>query len=734
MYRNFNKYVLRAPLFSLNYFLNLTSDNDVSDADLFKEFNNPVIREAIFLASPVLYTQIEKWCSNKIKSEKEELKIKISFLKYLSRISSRPTPFGIFAGTCIGNISNSNSIILDSKNNSRKTRLDMSLTALLIKIIEKDISIKRQLLYYPNTTIYKIANQIRYVECIYINQKLKHQVVEVEDDEYLSEILSSCKKGMYISDLTKVLQKKDIQEDEANNFIEQLIENQILVSEIRQTVSGEETIDRLLTLLEKIETNGLIKKNLLLIKEKLSKLDSKLGNNIELYSEIIETLKLIGITTDEKYIFQTDMFLNPLKNLISKDVESILNETLLLLNKISNTKENSNLTNFKNAYIERYENKEMPLSLVLDEEIGLGYPLNSNGGEINLLVDDLSFNVKPQNKYKNIEWSALDSILLKKMSESIEKKLYTIELFDHEFVDFSNNWNNLSDTFSTITQIVTLNGEQKIVMDSIIGSSAGNLLGRFCSGNHEINQFVEEIIDCEETLNPNKIIAEIVHLPENRTGNILMRPSFRKYEIPYLSHSTIKIENQISIDDIVISITNNEIILKSKIENLEILPRLTNAHNFRTSSLPVYRFLCDMQFYKKKPFLNFEWGSLNTEFSFLPRVIYKDAILSTAKWILDSKEITILESLKKEDDKIKKISNWRLYKNIPQYAYLVDGDNKILLNFLNLSCINILFSEINFKQKIIFEEFLFIDNICKDKTTKENFVNEVIFSFVKNHK
>jgi hypothetical protein len=733
MYKLFDKYILRTPIFPVNYFFKLTQNDIISDEQLINEFNNPIISEAIYLASPVLHKEIEKWTNSETKNDKEKAKIINSFLKYLSRLSSRSTPFGLFGGSTIGNIANQDVIIKESQKNRRHTRLDMNLTGLLIKHIEKDIFIKNQLLFYPNTSLYIMGNQLRYVESNYKNNDvLVHQIVEVENSLYLDKILNYSKDGLKINDIANIIIDSEITLEEALEFIYELIDNQILISELGQTVSGAENLDKILSVLDTINYIDELKNKIKLIKEKLTQLDLKIGNTINLYVEIITVLESLEIKFNEKFIFQTDLYSNTKHNSLNSDVNVTLYESLLLLNKISSPNENNNLKEFKKSFFERYENREMPLSLVLDEENGIGYPIKSYKSDLNPLIDDLFFKVQPTTETKNIEWSKMHTILLKKLVDSIQDKARFIELNANDYNDFPINWDNLCDTFSTISQIISINGNKKILIEAFIGSSAGNLLGRFCHGNSEINSFISEIVDFETNISSDKIVAEIIHLPENRIGNILMRPSFRKYEIPYLSKSSKPIENQILLNDILISVRNNKIVLKSKSKNKEILPRLTTAHSYSNSSLPVYHFLCDMQFNDKRCFLNFDWGSLKDEFSFFPRVVYKAAILSTAKWKISTEKIKEIMKISNKKALIEKIKEWCTAEDIPQYVYLVEGDNKLLINLFNLQTLDMFFSEIKNKNIIILEEFLFENEFICNDDKKEGYVNEFIFSFYNN--
>lgn len=731
MYKIFDKYILRTPLLPVKYYLDLTQKETISDDELKKEFSNPAIQEAIYLASPILYKEIEKWSKNEIKNDKEKLKIRTSFLKYLSRLSARPTPFGLFAGSSLGSFSEENSIIKQNNLDRRNTRLDMNFTGILIKHLEQDESIRNQLLFYPNSSLYIAGNQARYVEVEYNKTWIKHQLVEVNYSDYLESVLIMAQKGSTLKKLASILVSEDISTDEAEEFILELATSQILVSEMQQTVSGEQTLNKVLEILGKNDKADISRAKLVAIKDKLLSLDSQLGNSTSNYLDIINILRTLNIPFDEKYLFQTDLRLMTNKNFLNKEIKKDLFQCVSFLNKISEKNNNRDLTDFKKAFVERYESREMPLSLVLDEEVGIGYPINSKGRDINPLLDDLAFNTTSSSR-PSYNWSMFHSILFNHTLDAIKNRAYSIELTEKDFDSFAVDWNDLPDTFSAIAQIISLDGEKKVVMDSAGGSSAGNLMARFCHGDTEINKFVHEISNLESAINNDKIVAEIIHLPEDRLGNILIRPAFRKYEIPYLSASSKEHQYQIPLNDMFLSIINDKIILKSKRENVEILPRLTTAHNYKQSQLPVYRFLCDIQHHDKRAGLVFDWGTLGNQFSFLPRVIYKNVILSTAKWKVDVAPLKEILNLLDNYEILERIKVWSKEMNIPQFIYLAEGDNKLLINLFNINILQVLNSEIKSKEKILFEEFLFQDEFICNNDKNEGFVNEFIFSFYKN--
>ena len=164
-YTSFDNYILRSPLFPLNFYISLLEGNQIEDESILKLLDNKIVAESIFLASPELYFQAIKWKSKQLNDQKKIYKLKLSLLKYLARMSTRCTPFGLFAGSCLGRVDNKTNIVIDEqKSFKRFTTFDMNYLVPLAQTIANDHNISPQLKFYPNTSIYKVGNKYRYIE------------------------------------------------------------------------------------------------------------------------------------------------------------------------------------------------------------------------------------------------------------------------------------------------------------------------------------------------------------------------------------------------------------------------------------------------------------------------------------------------------------------------------------------------------------------------------------------
>lgn len=729
-YTHFLNYILRAPTLPLSFYIELTKEPELKEDTLKKACNNDIIKEALFLASPPLYEAFEKWMKGELSSLQDRKRMIDSVLKYISRMSSRCTPFGLFAGTAVGRVRDKTDFRIVSNSTSRHTRLDMNYLVALSQDLVKDNNIREQLQFYPNTSIYSAGNQLRYVEYHYENSRRVHHIVGVSDSEYLQKVLEVAQSGATLDVLSKCLVDDEIDLETATGFIEELVDSQLLVSELEPSVSGPEFLDQIIPILKNNSSTDSLVKTLEEASITIGKLDSSKNNTSQNYRELSATLKKLGTDFDLKFLFQTDLTIKAKGNTLDKRVIYKVRRALRLLNKISPLPKETLLTQFKDAFQERYEAREVPLSQALDVELGIGFLQNRDSGDISVLVDDL---ILPHKQAKIVaydqKWTSIDIILHKRLLECLDTGVQEMTLLDKDFEQFEENWDDLPDTISSLTEIVTLNNEEYVVLSSAGGSSAANLLGRFCHSNTDIDSYVRDIIKVEKQCNPDKLMAEIVHLPESRVGNILMRPALRDYEIPYLAKSILPTENQLPIEDLMLSVRRGRLILRSKKYNKEVIPRLTNAHNYSSGALPIYQFLANMQNQDKRSGISFNWGSYGDRFSFLPRVIYKGVILSRKTWNIKESDIKELQEFQKDTKHFQSlIDNFIIEKGLHQYVLLEEGDNELLINLKNLTSVRMLLAAVKGNKKFKLAEFLHLDP-NNQEVSETQFTNQVILSF-----
>lgn len=728
MYQPFEKIIFRTPAFSIEKWQSYISEIQNKNYDNILTDN--YFLEAIFIASPVLFDEIGKYKTGKL-PQKEEKRLFSSLLRYLTRMSWRCTPFGLFSGCSIGKLSeNTNVILLEKQNFKRITRLDMNYLCALIQNISQKEEIKFRLKYYPNTSLYTIGNWWRYVEYKFQNTHRKHSIISVDNSDYLNVVLHSAENGQTINFLANLLVKDDISFEDAKEFVLELIDNQILVSELEPMITGEDVLDTLTEKLFVINKDFSLINQLIEIQKLLKEINTQqIGVTMPLYDQIVANIKEVGVNYDLKYLFQTDLLKIPKNAKISKKIVTEIWEAIRFLNKLMINYGNKDLNNFISNFHNRYENKEMSLLTVLDNEMGIGYPVEKEGDIATLLEKFIIPNREPSNR-QQIEWNNTNAILNKKYLNTLQQNQYSINLTESDLKLHDEKWDDTPDTLSAICRIFSINEDKMLIqLSSCGGSSAANLLTRFAHTDKEIENHILEITQKESELQKDAILAEIVHLPESRIGNVIFRPIIRSYEIPYLAQSAVEKEFQIPLSDLFVSVRGNQLFLRSQKLKKQIIPRLTNAHNYSINTMPIYRFLCDLQTYNQRAYFGLHWSNLTNDYDFLPRVTYKNIILSLARWIVKTNELKNLIS----ENNIEKINLWRKEKLIPRYLFLPDGDNTFFVDMKNILSIENLLDVVKKREQFYLEEFPFdFENTLVFDNQNNKYINEFIFSFYKN--
>lgn len=722
LYQCLDDFVFRCPQFPLR-----AEDLMLLNSDIFKE--------SVFIASPDLFDEIRG--ETYIRPDRLTLKVRSSLLKYQQRIKSRCTPFGIFAGCGVGLIGHQSKIELYEYDNIRRvTKLDMNYVCQLAYYLTKLPYIRENISFYPNSSLYKLYHAYRFVQYKYEKNRREYFLTEVEASDYLDLILTAAKDGALLGDLVKALHDSEIDPKESANFIEDLVSCQILVGELEPSITQTDffvsVIDRLKSIREASDILASLEK----IKSDLDELDTTpLGRGTHLYNDIEQEVKKIGVGYDRKFLFQVDMALYPKVAGLSKELIDSVYDGITALNKLRRSTENPLLLKFKEDFYRRYEEEEVRLVEVLDSDIGIGFGAYTPGtSDVNALLNDFPDSPKDSNrKLAEDPFNPGELLLFEKYVECLHRGGTEINLTEEDLSTFQDSWSDLSMTLSALVEVAKIdsaNTSPLVIIKAVGGFSSASLLSRFGHTNRALKKLIDNILNRERELMQDFVLAEIVHLPENRTGNILFRDTSREYEIPYLAKSSVANPYRIAITDLYISVPQGKkISLRSERLNREIIPRLTSAHNFSANSLPVYHFLCSLQNQGVRSSLNFSWGRLVGKRPYTPRVRYKNAVLAPQTWHIAKDELNSLDTVSHKSFETY-LNDFKEKNKLSDQVLLVEGDNKLLIDLNYLPTARLLISETKNKACTL-EEFIFDSSNPLIKKNNEPYCNEIILCYAK---
>jgi thiopeptide-type bacteriocin biosynthesis protein len=367
----------------------------------------------------------------------------------------------------------------------------------------------------------------------------------------------------------------------------------------------------------------------------------------------------------------------------------------------------------------------------LDEEAGIGFGASLDTSPL------LEGMPSATTADREVPWGAREVWLLRRLNEALADGRTVLEL-DRQDVErlAVGDGPPLPRAFAVLATVAAAgdqalrSGDFRVFLECLDGPSGARLLGRFCHADETLSQLVAAHLRAEEASDPGAVFAEIVHLPEGRTGNILLRPVLRAYEIDYLGRSGAAAERQIPDTDLTVSVTGPEIVLRSTRLERRVIPRLTSAHNFGSARLGLYRFLCALQAQAVTGARShWDWGPLSHA-PFLPRVVFGKLVLSRAAWRVHKDE---LERLGRGDAlaRFREVQAWRAARRLPRRVLLVDGDNTLPVDLANALAVESLVHLLKGRDEARFEElFPGPDELCAHGP-EGRFVHELIVPFLR---
>ncbi|WRN81535.1 lantibiotic dehydratase [Staphylococcus aureus] len=342
--------MIRTPLLSVEFFNLFLNTEQIKYSDLQL---NAQMKESILTTTFNLYCTLQEinfdGDNKKVRDAKESL------LKYLIRMSTRPTPFGLLSGINLGHFVNEPTRLKVGNSIQKYVKVDGEWLYKLVSYIE---SIDE---YYQNLKV--IWNSKAHIinDRIYLNEQSAIYLNNNKDTSFSiknSELLVFIKTTVTNNNITfSNLAEKINQEFEINDitkvkvYIHNLVSKEIIYSTIRPPLSYSDNLNYILNKLS-LHNDDFVKKIREIQKLILAYEKTEIGFSEELYKDIIHHMKALFKC---KNYLQIDTKIDMINNYLHQDIATNISEAAYLLWLLS--RNNIGFTDLKvlhNRFIEKY--------------------------------------------------------------------------------------------------------------------------------------------------------------------------------------------------------------------------------------------------------------------------------------------------------------------------------------------------------------------------------------------
>ncbi|WP_454719008.1 lantibiotic dehydratase [Caulobacter segnis] len=678
MIRAGNFFLLRTPVNPSRYICDIRREFEVNNSlNDSRTINDGLFLEAIFLASANLFQKISS------KSPFDD-RLTSAIAKYAFRMSTRCTPFGLFAGVSLGSIGSEMRLKVAARQSlTRVCRLDLGIVSQLHArmFLDEGASAVEAAKINLNDTAWLASDGFRYVEANRGGAWVSYELARLRANppvQFIAEALSDGPLS-YLELTARLNETFDYSPDQNKQLIKLLVKEQFLVCSPRPAAIGDDAVRKFANELSVIAPNDPATQAVTKALSILERIDDQSDRNVELMQSVVDELRTIGLEVDPAKAIQIDAHMPAAGAILAATyVDQIAKEFWELRALL--TRRSNEINDFAGRFNERYGDSEVPLLEALDEDFGIGF-----GGASKLAAPLLKGLAGARAGANNTTtFSELDAFLLGQVQRATAEGLTEIELSEADMAKFPADVHDFPSSFIAMGTLIQPSNDKEtdpqFELSMMMGPSAMALLGRFCCGSDEMTRAVRGFLEEHEPSDDTAVIAEVAHLPEGRVGNVVLRPPLRPHYISYMGGDIADAGEAIALSDLYLSARNGRLLLYSRRLGRRVIPRLTNAHNFGNAlNLPVYRFLGALQ-RQDEPLVGWGWSAVLDALPFLPGLNYKHIRLAPPRWRLYPVE---LDEIKKAADLGQALDALLEKRKVPQLFRVRLGDNFIEIDRRN---------------------------------------------------
>lgn len=700
-------FLLRAPVLPVRTYLDVTKDPARTPQDLLDLAHRPEVERALLIASEGLADSLNRLGEL---SQKRVGKVHSRLLRYLTRMATRPTPFGAFSGVAMGEFGSETSARLGLPQNLRvRVRADMGWTLALIEQLEGDPELFRQLHLVLNPMAHLAGDRIVLPQADKYGRS-DARSVRVRHTPAVDLVMQEAVAPVPYERLTETLAGAftEASSEDVAGLIRQMWELGFLTGDLRPPQTADRPERHVLTKLSGLPAATPIEDRLRMVGD----LAERAHDSDSLRRLAAAQRDLVPGHPDQTY--QADSALNLHAPVLGEPIAQAAAEAVSVLMRISAARDMRNhLTRYREEFTERYgAGTRISILSLLSPDTGLDAPPTYTKPPRSIELPPLSAG----------DTTRLDGVLMEFAQQAWWDRAREVELTD-SWLDRLAPTRLVQDPPPAMEAYLQIHAADRQAIDrsqwrAVMRfdslSYGGRTFGRFSDllGEEAVGR-LRDYARREEDLLPDVVYAELAFVPPyGRAANVTLRPSIRPYEIPVNTTPSVPAEQVIPLDDILVGVTDDRFYLWSQRLDKEIV--VAQHHMLSPELAPnVARFLIEASLDGYVQPAGFHWGPAESA-PFLPRVTRGKVVLRPAQWRLERGAV---------DD----LAGWRERWQVPRHVYLVEGDQRLLLDLDHPACRAELREELTKWHTLVFHEMLpSFEGMWLQDSVGDHYVSEVV--------
>ncbi|MFI9402527.1 lantibiotic dehydratase [Nocardia sp. NPDC052316] len=669
-YRPLEWLVVRAPLLAIEEYLALdaTADWPTETAPGTLVPADPRVQRALAVGGGDLMRALER----PVADARARSRLAGKLQRYLIRMSSRPTPFGLFAGVGLAHWGERTDLAIADAPAAVRTRPDMGWLLDFVHTLEQRAEIRSRLRVFTNPAAFFQADRVFLSERTPIGDAAEPgRAMSLRATAPVRRALERARIPLPYSDLADELTVAlGATTEQVTRLLDQLCEQTLLLTDLRPPLTVADPARYVVRRLAGIPAAGADVAAVGDLLDQLAAWDELDHDQAAAeYPKLVAQAQTVHAVPTPKGPFQTDLGL-PLTGGLGRAVAAEAAHAAELMLRLTSWPTGlAHLDRYRDSFIERYgSEREVGLLELLDPEIGLGPP----GQFDNTTADDS----RRQLRQRTLTDLALDAI--RDGTQVVELDAATIGKLELQSADIAKAPTSLDISLFVVaaSPAAVDAGEFQVVVGPNMGAAAaGRVLGRFADLlGPQADAALRSAAAAEADCRPGRLPVEITYLPRpSRLANVAIRPLAREWELAFDTTPGARADRVVPLSELVVGLQGNRFVVRWPRTGQEIVACAGHMLNAQLAPA-VVRFLDEINRNGRAMPTTFDWGTA-AGFPFLPRVQVGRVVLAPARWRVNADELAT-------DSAVFAVTfaAWRRRWQPPRHIFLAMADHRLLLD------------------------------------------------------